>query len=189
MKKLIVATLLLVACSCQKESSQHLPVQEVQAQSQESQQSSLSKTLANDPDFIKLVALTQHIIPSFGKKQTFPEFKDNKLLLKECNTLYAKMGFKDSAQCAQWFLDTYELAARLAKKYPGATEQDYTDALVVDPKTICQDSATGQFLVDVATCAAFGIIPVVGEVLAGTCMVGALVTYNASLASCEQPVP
>ena len=32
----------------------------------------------------------------------------------------------------------------------------------------------------------FAIIPVVGEVLAGTCMVGALVTYNGALAACEQ---
>jgi len=188
MKKFIVATLLLVACSCQKESSQHAPEQQVQAESQESQTSSLSATLTKDPDFIKLVNITQPVTQAFRKQQKFPEFKDNKVFFKECSTLYKKMGFKDSADCVQWFLTTYDLATKLQKKYPTATAQDYTDALV-DPKTACQDSATGAFIVDVATCAAFAIIPVVGEVLAGTCMVGALVTYNGALAACEQPVP
>lgn len=183
-----MATLLLVACSCQKEFTQQPPEQQVQAQSQESQLSSISVSLANDPDFIKLVSITQPVTQAFRKQQKFPEFKDNKLLFKECSTLYKKMGFKDSASCVQWFLTIYELATSLQKKYPNATTQDYTDALV-DPKTACQDSATGAFIVDVATCAAFAIIPVVGEVLAGTCMVGALVTYNGALAACEQPAP
>ncbi|CAN5774616.1 hypothetical protein BH10BAC2_BH10BAC2_39860 [soil metagenome] len=190
MKKLIVATLLLVACSCQKETSQNAPEQKSQAQNQESQATSLSASLSKDPDFIKLVDITQPVIQAFRKQQKFPEFKDDKVLFKECITLYRKMGFKDSSQCAQWFLSTYELATALQKKYPSATAKDYTNAFVSDPKKVCQDAATGTFLLDVTKCAAYGLVPIVGEVLAGTCMIGALVTFNSSLAACEAtPVP
>jgi hypothetical protein len=37
---------------------------------------------------------------------------------------------------------------------------------------------------NVAECAALGLIPLVGEALAGTCMVGALMTYNAAMQAC-----
>lgn len=48
----------------------------------------------------------------------------------------------------------------------------------------CQDEAEGNFIMNVAECAALGLIPLVGEALAGTCMVGALMTYNAAMQAC-----
>jgi hypothetical protein len=81
-------------------------------------------------------------------------------------------------------------APKIAKAHPTMTLKQCQDAItqlntsnLVAPNP-CQDAVVEQFIMNVAECGALGLIPVIGEALAGTCMVGALITYNAGMQSC-----
>ncbi|HRH50450.1 MAG TPA: hypothetical protein PLP23_16955 [Panacibacter sp.] len=199
MKKIIIVALILTTISCQKQFSEKDRVQQLSAQTESNNISVYSTSLSKDADFIQLANISKPLVRSFSTKGTFPEFSDGKIFFKECNTLYSKMGFPDSASCAQWFISIRSLSKKLMAKYPNATNTDYSNALTVmkyddgngdsGTKTACQNQATGQFLMDVAKCSAYAAIPIVGEVLAGTCMIGALMDFNGALEQCSLQEP
>jgi len=195
----MVVILILLTVSCQKQISKKDSAQQLSAQTESNNISVYSTSLAKDPDFIQLANISKPVKEAFSTKGIFPEFTDGKILFKECKTLYSKMGFPDSASCAQWFISIRSLSKKLMAKYPNATNTDYSNALTVmkyddgggdgGTKTACQNQATGQFLMDVAKCSAYAAIPIVGEVLAGTCMIGALMDFNGALEQCSLQEP
>lgn len=188
MKVKILAILTLVALSCQKEK-----VPEQQTLSNAAIESSTTaSSLISDPNFVKLYQISLPIFQALkqGRNDLVELYNDNLVHKKECRTLAPKLGFKDSATLANYFHQVDVLAPKIAKAHPNLTLKQCQDAvtqlnttnLVSNP---CQDAVIGQFTMNVTQCAALGLIPVVGEVLAGTCMVGALITYNAGMQACE----
>jgi len=197
MKKTFAAILALVAFSCQKEN-----LREQKTISSSSSSNVFYYTaLAKDTNFIALVRISGPIILKgnsylIGLPQpTFPEVSDGHLMYKELKTVYSKMGFKDSASCATWFKEAYRRGKAVYNRFPNATLYDYQVAYtllrsstptssVIDPS--CSDEATGAFIGNVAKCAALAAVPIVGEVAAGTCMIGALVSFNGALGKCPK---
>ena len=183
-----MAILMLIAVSCQKEK---MPQQAALDSSSQTENAKAAQQLANDPNFVKLYNISLPIFNALlhGRNDLAELTNDGKITYKECQTLARKLGFKDSAALVNYFNEVYKLAPKIAKVHPNVTTQQYLDAVTQLNKTTlmatpCQDAAEGTFVMNVAQCAALGLIPVVGEVLAGTCMVGALMTYNGSMAAC-----
>jgi hypothetical protein len=190
MKLKIMAILMLVAVSCQKEKvSEQQPVKSAS----QSAISAGAKELLNDPDFVSFYTISQPVFNALKKGRTdLTELhNDNVLYYKECSTLAPKLGFKDSASLVDYFKQANLLAANIAKKHRSLNYQSYAEAVAMLNKTTLMqdpcDAVIGQYIEDVAECAALGLIPVIGEVLAGTCMVGALITYNAGMEQCSGP--
>ena len=194
-----MVALILIAVSCQKQFPKEDSIKAVKVETESTNMSASSGSLSKDADFIQLANISKPIVWAFSTKRPFPEFADGKILFKECKTLYSKMGFPDSASCAQWFISIRSLSKKLMAKYPNVTNTDYSNALTVmkyndgdgdsGTKTACQNQATGQFLMDVAKCSAYAAIPIVGEVLAGTCMIGALMDFNGAMEQCSLQEP
>jgi hypothetical protein len=187
MKQKIMAILMLVAVSCQKE---RIPKTQVVKEGAQNELSAGAKQLLNDSNFVKLYKISLPIFKTVTGKSKLRELTNDTLLYyKECSTLAPKLGFKDSAALVNYYQQVYTFAPKVAKAHPYTTLQQYQEAvkqldqtnLYADP---C-DAVIGQFASDVAACASLGVIPVIGEVLAGTCMVGALITYNAGMEQCS----
>ena len=183
-----MAILMLVALSCQKEK---VPEQSAMSSTVQQESATASIQLMNDPNFVKLYNLSLPVFNALqqGRNDLTELTNDGEIKYKECKTLAPKLGFKDSAALANYFRQVNMLAPKIAKAHPNLTLRQYQDAVIQLNKTSlvsnpCQDAVIGQFTMNVAQCAALGLIPVVGEVLAGTCMVGALITYNAGMQSC-----
>lgn len=188
MKLKIMAILMLVALSCQKEK---VPEQSAVSSTVQQESATASTQLMNDPNFVKLYNISLPIFNALqhGRNDLTELTNDGEITYKECKTLAPKLGFKDSAALANYFRQVDMLAPKIAKAHPNLTLRQYQDAVTQMNKTSlvsnpCQDAVIGQFTMNVAQCAALGLIPVVGEVLAGTCMVGALITYNAGMQAC-----
>lgn len=188
MKLKLVAILTLVALSCQKEK---MPEQATLNSSVQTENAKASEQLTNDPNFVKLYNISLPIFNALqhGRNDLTELTNDGKITFKECKTLAPKLGFKDSAALVNYFNEVYKLAPKIAKAHPNMTSKQCLDAVTQLNQTNlmsnpCQDGVIGQFTMDVAECAALGLIPLVGEVLAGTCMVGALVTYNSGMQQC-----
>lgn len=187
MKLKIMAILTLVALSCQKEK---MPEQQAHDSSLVVESATASQLL-NDPDFVKLYNISKPVFNALQhRRYDLTELtNDGKISYKECKTLARKLGFKDSAALVNYVQQLNVIAPKIQKAHPNAMLKQYQDAITRLNQnnlmaTPCQDTAEGQFIINVAQCAALGLIPVVGEVLAGTCMVGALMTYNGSMATC-----
>lgn len=190
MKVKIVAMLTLLALSCQKEK---IPQQAISNNASQTESVVATSQLTSDPNFVKLYQASLPIFNALktGRTDLTELNNDNEVHYKECRTLAPKLGFKDSAALANYFHLVDVLAPKIAKAHPNLTLKQYQDAvaqlnatnLVSNP---CQDAVIGQFTMNVTQCAALGLIPVVGEVLAGTCMVGALITYNSGMQACSQ---
>ena len=188
MKVKIVAILTLIALSCQKEKG---PGQAALNSTSQKESAVAASQLTSDPDFVKLYQVSLPIFNALktGRTDLTELYNDNKVHYKECRTLAPKLGFKDSAALANYFHQVDMLAPKIAKAHPGMTLKQFQDAvaqmnatnIVSNP---CQDAVIGQFTMNVTQCASLGLIPVVGEVLAGTCMVGALITYNSGMQAC-----
>lgn len=185
-----MALFAVFALGCQKEMKTTQPVQS----SSLSEVTAKAKDLAADPNFIKLVKSSQPLFNSMPQKNSKLKelYGDSILKYKECSTLAPKLGYKDSSDLVKYFNSIYILAPKIAKAYPNLSVQDYIDAIRITNGTAtgkyapsCYEVAEGNFLQDVTACAAFGLIPIIGEVLAGTCMIGALMTYNGSMAACQ----
>jgi hypothetical protein len=190
MKFKIMAILMLLAVSCQKEKvSEQQPVKSAS----QAAISAGAKELLNDPDFVIFYQISQPVFNALKKGRTdLTELYDDTVLhYKECRTLAPKLGFKDSASLVDYFKQANVLAANMAKKHPLLNYQSYIEAVTMLNKTNLQedpcDAVIGQYIEDVAECAALALIPLVGEVLAGTCMIGALITYNAGMEECSGP--
>lgn len=178
---------MLIAVSCQKEK---MPEQAA-LNSTQTENAKSAEHLANDPNFVKLYNISLPIFNALqhGRNDLTELTNDGKVTYKECRTLAHKLGFKDSATLVNYFNQVYQLAPKIAKEHPNLNSKQYLDAVTQLNQTNkmsnpCQDGVIGQFTMDVAECAALGLIPLVGEVLAGTCMVGALITYNSGMQSC-----
>jgi len=187
MKVKFVAILTLVALSCQKEK---VPEQQTLNSSSKAELSATAQLLG-DSNFVKLYNLSLPIFNAIksGRSDLIELYNDTVVYRKECRTLAPKLGFKDSAALANYFHQVDVLAPKIAKAHPKMTLKQCQDAVAQLNTTNfasnpCQDGVIGQFTMDVAECAALGLIPFVGEVLAGTCMVGALITYNAGMQAC-----
>lgn len=188
MKVKIMAILMLVAVSCQKEK---IPQQQAQSSKTVIESSATASQLLNDPNFVKLYNISIPIFNALrqGRTDLVELYNDMLVYSKECSTLALKLGFKDSAALAKYFQQVNALAPKIAKAHPKMTLKQCQDAVTKLNQTDlaanpCQDAAEGEFVMNVAECAALGLIPLVGEALAGTCMVGALMTYNASMQAC-----
>lgn len=178
---------MLIAVSCQKEK-----MPEQQAQNNTGVESSATPSqLSNDPNFVKLYNISQPVFNSLqhGRNDLTELTNDGKISYKECKTLARKLGFKDSAALVDYIQQINVLAPKLHKAHPNATLKQFQTAITQLNQnnlmaTPCQDEAEGNFIMNVAECAALGLIPLVGEALAGTCMVGALMSYNAAMQAC-----
>ena len=187
MKQKIVAILALIALSCQKEK-----VSEQQtALTAKAESAATTAQLLNDSNFVKLYQISLPVFNDlrFGRNDLIELSNDGLVYSIECPTLAPKLGFKDSAALVKYFRQVDKLAPKIAKAHPNMTLEQCQAAVAQlnandFGSTSCQDAAEGQFMMNVAQCAALGLIPVVGEVLAGTCMVGALMTYNAAMQQC-----
>ena len=181
---------MLVALGCQKEKA-HDPEP---VTSSATKLSTKSKELLNDSNFVKLYKISLPLFNALkGGRSDLIELKDGVVYYKESASLAPKLGFKDSASLVNYFLQVNMLAPKVAKAHPNMTLKQCQDAVIELNKTSltddpdpCQDAVTGQFAMNVTQCAALGLIPIVGEVLAGTCMVGALITYTAGLEACAE---
>ena len=187
MKQKIVAILALVALSCQK---QKLPEQQSLNDGKKEAATTASQLL-NDPNFVKLYQISLPIFNALksGRNDLKELYNDTLVFNKECRTLAPKLGFKDSAALVKYFQQVDKLAPKIAKAHPDMTLEACQAAVAqlneADfASNPCQDAVVGEFMMNVAECAALGLIPVIGEVLAGTCMVGALMTYNAGMQAC-----
>ena len=189
MKVKFVAILTLVALSCQKEK---VPEQKTVNSTTTSELSLTTTQLLADPNFVKFYKISLPIFNALrqGRNDLFELYNDTLVYPKECKTLAHKLGFIDSAALAKYFQQLNMLAPKIAKAHPTMTLKQCQDAItqlntsnLVAPNP-CQDAVVGQFIMNVAECGALGLIPVIGEALAGTCMVGALITYNAGMQSC-----
>ena len=188
MKVKFVAILTLVALSCQKEK---MPEQQTSKGSSTNESLKTASQLLNDPNFVKLYQISLPVFNALkkGRNDLFELYNDMLVYSNECRTLAPKIGFKDSAALAKYFQQVNVLAPKIAKAHPKMTLKQCQDAvtqlnqsdLAANP---CQDEVEGAFIMNVAECAALALIPVVGEALAGTCMVGALMTYNAGMQAC-----
>lgn len=179
---------MLIAVSCQKEK---MPEQAALNSSSQTGNAKAAGQVASDPNFVKLYNISLPIFNALqhGRNDLTELTNDGKITYKECRTLARKLGFKDSAALVNYFNEVYRLAPKIVKAHPNLTSKECLDAVTQFNKTNlmstpCQDGVIGQFTMDVAECAALGLIPVVGEVLAGTCMVGALITYNSGMQAC-----
>ncbi len=178
---------MLIAVSCQKEK---MPEQQAQ-NSAVTESTAMAAQLASDPNFVKLYNISKPVFNSLqhGRNDLTELINDGKIKYKECKTLARKLGFTDSAALVNYIHEVNVLAHKIAKSHPNAQLRQYQEAsskmnetnLMATP---CQDAAEGAFIMNVAQCSALALIPVAGEVLAGTCMVGALMSYNASMEAC-----
>lgn len=183
---------MLVAISCQKEK---MPGQEPIKSDSQDALSVTAKELINDPDFVSFYKISQPIFYALKKGRTDLKelYNDTMLYYKECRTLAPKLGFKDSASLVNYFKEANKLAVKIAKGHPTMNYESCQQAITTLNKTNLQadpcDAVIGEFVQNVAECASLGLIPVVGEVLAGTCMVGALITYNSGMQACSGSTP
>ncbi len=188
MKRTIMAMLTLLALSCQKEK---LPEQQVLNSSAQSDLSTGASALLNDSNFVKFYKISLPIFKALqhGRKDLIELYNDTLLYYKECRKLAPKLGFKDSATLVKYFKQVNVLAPKIAKAHATLTLRQYQEAVEQLNKNNLQsgpcDAVIGEFTMNVAECASLGLIPVAGEVLAGTCMIGALISYNSGMQSCS----
>jgi hypothetical protein len=153
----------------------------------------------------KYTLLVFERLPKVSFNNQLPElYKDTVIYYKECRVLAPKLGFKDSASLADYFKPSNVLSKKIVSNHPNMTLQPCTEAvdqlnstyLVVNTgkgvndirptSTGPCDEVIGQFIINVSGMRSIrSYTSVVGEVLAGTCMVGALSVYNTGMKNCS----
>lgn len=115
MKVKIMAILMLIAVSCQKEK---MPEQQAQNANAVIESSATASQLLNDPNFVKLYNISVPIFNALreGRTDLVELYNDMQVYSNECRTLAPKLGFKDSAALAKYFQQVDVLAPKLQRR-------------------------------------------------------------------------